>query len=404
MSMNESFSVGHRNFLKALHKQLMQIDRLDQADLHLLAAEIESDRESDWEEKQLYHDTLNEVVRIGEKIKHLQWISEHLKILHELGHTFTQTFDQEQICRKAHELCSRVMPTDAFFIAFYNEGDQEIYLPFSWDNGVQYPPEYLAYGKGFISQVLQTKKTVHFKTQKELEGPIVKWGNPEQETSTGIFVPMLLGDQVKGVISAQSYREYAYDLEHEELLRIIGIQVANATETAQLYKKLYQVSVTDELSGLNNYRAFHQDLEAFIHDLSPGETISLVMLDSDHLKQVNDCYGHHMGDLVIKRVAEAIQAHLQVGEYGYRYAGDEFVILTHNRSMGEVIEKVEQIRHDLAKHPLRYQGEEIPITVSVGIAVCPTHAHTSDTLKRAADQALYESKSRGKNCCTVYRG
>ncbi|WP_134686352.1 sensor domain-containing diguanylate cyclase [Brevibacillus migulae] len=395
--MKESCSFEPYQFLQNLNKQLRQIDQIDLEALQPYAAEAN-------EHKELYQETISEVTRIGEKVKYLQSISEHLKILHELGHVFTQSFDQEQICKKAHELCSRVMPTDAFFLSFYHEGDREIFLPYSWDNGVQYPPRYLEFGKGFISQVLQTKQTMHFKTQKDMDGPvIVRWGNPEKETSTAIFVPMLLGDKVKGVISAQSYREYAYDQEHEELLRIIGIQVANAMETAQLYKKLYQVSVTDELSGLKNYRAFHQDLEKMIAELQDHETITLVMLDSDHLKQVNDRYGHHMGDMMIRRIAETIEANLGIDEYGYRYAGDEFMIVSRNRKLDEMIAKVEKIQDDLALHPLCHESEEIPVSVSVGIAECPLHARTSDTLKRVADQALYESKNKGKNCYTVYQ-
>jgi len=395
--MKESCSFDPYQFLQKLNNQLQHIEQIDLETLQPYTEEANEYRE-------LYKETIGEVTRISEKVKYLQSISEHLKILHELGHVFTQSFDQEQICKKAHELCSRVMPTDAFFLAFYQEGDREIFLPYSWDNGVQYPPRHLEFGKGFISQVLQTKQTMHFKTQKDMDGPvIVRWGNPEKETSTAIFVPMLLGDKVKGVISAQSYREYAYDQEHEELLRIIGIQVANAMETAQLYKRLYQVSVTDELSGLKNYRAFHQDLETMIKELQDDETISLVMLDSDHLKQVNDRYGHHMGDMLIKRIAETIEANLGQDEYGYRYAGDEFMIVSRNHSLEEMIAKVEKIQEDLACHPLYHEGEEIRISVSVGIAECPMHAHTSDTLKRVADQALYESKKRGKNCYTVYR-
>lgn len=402
--MNDCFSVDHLSFLQELHKQLQQIERVDATKLRQLVGLGENAQPKDTSGMQLYTDVIDELAQISSRISYLEWISEHLKILHELGHSFTQTFDQEQICKKAHELCSRVMPTDAFFIAFYNEGDQQIYVPFSWDNGVLYPPEYLEFGKGFISQVLQTKKTIHFKTQKELEGPIVKWGNPDRETSTAIFVPMHLGDQVKGVISAQSYREYAYNQEHEELLRIIGIQVVNAMETAHLYKKLYQVSVTDELSGLKNYRAFHRDLERMIKNLPSGDTISLIMLDSDHLKQVNDRFGHHMGDLMIKKIAGAMQANLEKEEYGYRYAGDEFMILCRNRSLEETIAKVESIQQELAERPLEHSGDPLHITVSAGIAICPQHARSSDTLKRAADQALYVSKSKGKNCITVFAG
>jgi len=391
----ETFS---QKLLARYGSMLNRLEDLEHTEINRLAQEIAEQLPQ--QETRLHHFLLNEIVKLNEKVKHMHWMSEHLKILHEMAHTFTKTFDEEQIIWKAFELVSRVMRTDAFLIAFYDENDSQIRIPISIDNGVNYGPSLIPLGAGYVSQVIQTKQTIHLRTHEETESyPYVRWGDPKQETSTCIFVPMMLGNQVKGVISAQSYREFAYNSEHEELLKIIGFQVASAIETARLYDKVYQMSIMDELTNIKNYRAFHHDLERM---LAAGEEVTLIMLDSDNLKAVNDEFGHHMGDALIRKVAEAIVSCMEPSDSAYRYAGDEFMILCVKTSWEQAEQRVSKICRFLSEHPLHCDGREITVSVSVGIARFPDDADEADALKRAADEALYQSKKKGKNCMTFY--
>ncbi len=394
-SMKDTFS---NELLVRYRSMLSRIETLEHSEINHLAQQIRA--ELPQQETGLHHLLLNEIVKLNEKVKHMLWISEHLKILHDLGQTFTKTFDEQEIIWKAFELVSRVMRTDAFFIAFYDDDDAQIRIPISIDNGVNYGPCRLKLGDGYVSKVIETRETIHLRSQRETGDNYVRWGDPEKETNTCIFVPMLLGDQVKGVISAQSYQEFAYKQEHEELLKIIGFQVASAIETARLYDKVYQMSIKDELTNIKNYRAFHQDLERL---LSAGQEVTLIMLDSDNLKAVNDQFGHHMGDELIQRVAEAMVACMAPTDCAYRYAGDEFMILSVNTSLEQAEQKIQQIMDYLLQHPLRYEDQVITVSVSAGVARFPEHADGADDLKKAADEALYESKKKGKNRVTVYQ-
>jgi diguanylate cyclase (GGDEF)-like protein len=388
-----------QHLLERYSQWLHRIEQVDREEVEALSRELAGVLP---ERERIGHkQLLEEIVKLNEKVTHLLWLSEHLKILHDLSHIFAKTFEEEEILWRAFELVSRVMPTDAFLIAFYDEGDSEIRIPISVDNGVNYGPLTLPYGKGLISKVLATRQTVHLQTSgDETEGASVRWGNPDSDTNACIFVPLMLDNQIKGVISAQSYREFAYKKEHEELLAIIGFQVASAIETARLYDRMYQMSFQDELSGILNYRAFHRDLEQLLKSEPPS--VALVMLDSDHLKAVNDQYGHHLGDVLIRRIAEALKQSASPGDSVYRYAGDEFMLLSPRATLEEAMAKVRAIREYLRLHPLVHEGRVIPVTVSVGIACYPEHANTADGLKRAADEALYRSKHNGKNCATVY--
>ncbi|WP_400161884.1 diguanylate cyclase [Brevibacillus sp. TJ4] len=345
---------------------------------------------------------IDQIVRLHERVHKMFSMSEYMKILGDLTHTFAMTFEEDQILWKAFELVSRVMRADAFLIAFFDEGDSEIQIPISVDGGVNYGPLTIPFGQGMISRVIQTGQTIHIRTmQNEPSEPeMIRWGSPEIDTNTCIFVPLKVGQQVMGVISAQSYREYAYKQEHEELLKIIGFQVASAVTTARMYDRMYQMSFQDELTGLYNYRAFHRDLEAML--VKPDASVTLIMLDSDSLKSVNDLYGHHLGDAMIKRIAEAMKLIAGPRDTTYRYAGDEFMLLSPNITAEEAMEKVQQIRDYLRANPLYQDNLSIPVEVSAGIASFPADANNADGLKRAADEALYISKRKGKNCTTVY--
>jgi diguanylate cyclase (GGDEF)-like protein len=396
-SIMESFS---NELLVRYRSMLNRIETLEHAEINRLAQDIAA--ELPQQETRLHHLLLNEIVKLNEKVKQMLWISEHLKILHDLGQTFTKTFEEEQIIWKAFELVSRVMRTDAFFIAFYDENDAQIRIPIGIDNGVKYGPVTLQFGDGFVSKVIQTRETIHIRTHDESDPfTYVRWGDANNDTNTCIFVPMLLKDQVKGVISAQSYQEFAYKQEHEELLKIIGFQVASAIETARLYDKVYQMSIKDELTKIKNYRAFHQDLERLL--AVPGQEVTLIMLDSDNLKAVNDQFGHHMGDALIQKVAEAMVACMERTDSAYRYAGDEFMILSVRSSLVDAEQKVRRIMDYLGEHPLQFEHQLIPVSVSAGVARFPEHADGADDLKRAADEALYQSKKKGKNCITLYQ-
>ncbi|MED3499066.1 GGDEF domain-containing protein [Brevibacillus agri] len=389
-----------RHLLERYSGWLSRVDAVDQEEIEAVAREI--DEVLATEDGMRHKELLKKISELRDKVSEMMWMSEHMKILHDLSHIFAKTFEEDKILWKAFELASRVMRADAFFIAFFDEGDSEIRIPISIDNGINYGPITVPYGQAMISKVIETRQTIHIRTMKDepSEPEMIRWGSPEIDTNTCIFVPLMLGNQIKGVISAQSYREFAYKKEHEELLKIIGFQVASAIETARLYERMYQMSFQDELTGLANYRAFHRDLEKLLGEES--SPVALIMLDSDSLKLVNDHFGHHAGDELIRRIAEAMKAVAGRENTAYRYAGDEFMLLCPKATMKEAEEKVRAIRDFLRMHPLLQDNCCIPIAVSVGIARFPDDSDTADGLKRAADEALYRSKRRGKNCTTVY--
>ncbi len=161
-------------------------------------------------------------------------------------------------------------------------------------------------------------------------------------------------------------------------------------------------SETDELTGIYNVRAFTA-LANRLHKLSMryGHSYSVVMVDSDNLKAVNDTYGHESGNRLLKLTVTCVQQLLRETDMFARYGGDEFVILLPQTKSDSAYEVAERIRKTIAATPLDTRGKQVPTTVSLGVATFPEHAEELALLLNCADQALYNSKNRGRNRCSV---
>jgi diguanylate cyclase (GGDEF)-like protein len=338
---------------------------------------------------------LLQLQKINEQMENMAWLNKHYKILHDFAQVCSKTLDEDTLLKKAYEMVSQVMATDAFYIALYTEGDSHIHFALMVDHGKFYPKELVEFGDNYTSMVINSREIIHQKKapQSAVFSETATFG--ENATSACLFVPVIIDGHVKGVISAQSYSDFAYRTEHEELLQIIGTQVINSIETARLYEQIYKMSQTDELTGLKNHRAFHEDLSKLI--IENNQEIILVMVDSDNLKKLNDNYGHDIGDLYLKVLANGIKSISNANIEGYRYAGDEFMILiTANLPQG--IEGLyKELKEYYVQNPLYVSDHQINVSFSTGVATYPYHGSSVDSLKKSADNALYVAKKQGKN-------
>ncbi|WP_102275125.1 sensor domain-containing diguanylate cyclase [Cytobacillus massiliigabonensis] len=335
---------------------------------------------------------LSQLQKVNVQMENMSWLNEHYKILHDFAQVCSKTLNEEILLKKAYEMVSQVMPTDSFFIALYTEGNPLIHFIFMVENGIFFPQEYIKMGNNFTSRAIRTKEIVH---PRKVSHDQTDSTFGVTDTKSGIFVPVIIDDQVKAVISAQSVSDFAYRKEHEELLQIIGNQVIHSIETARLYEKIYLMSQTDELTGLKNHRAFHNDLSNLIG--KDDKKITLMMIDSDRLKKVNDNFGHDIGDLYLKVLGDGIKSICNEEIVGYRYAGDEFMIII-NSNIDNIVETIHENLFDyLVKHPIKLGENKITVSISTGVAVFPEHGSSVDTLKKSADQAQYRAKKQGGN-------
>jgi two-component system, cell cycle response regulator len=162
---------------------------------------------------------------------------------------------------------------------------------------------------------------------------------------------------------------------------------------------LLELSNTDHLTGLFNRRFMMEALDKEVHrSIRKGGTLSLIMLDIDHFKQVNDDFGHQQGDVVLKKVASQLQKELRSYDCAARYGGEEFVAILPDSSLKESVFVADRIR--LAMQATKYNAplDKLCLTVSLGVATFTKEQYLSaDGFIKLADDALYRAKANGRN-------
>lgn len=163
-------------------------------------------------------------------------------------------------------------------------------------------------------------------------------------------------------------------------------------------EELKKLSITDELTGLHSRRHFNEqiqnELALFRRTHRP---FSVMMIDVDNFKQINDQYGHAAGDLVLKSFADTLRQHLRDYDTIARWGGEEFIVLMRDTNVGNSQLFSETVRFNTEKLELIYEDQHIPFTVSVGIAVSKSTDISSDSIIKRADNRLYKAKESGKN-------
>ncbi len=161
---------------------------------------------------------------------------------------------------------------------------------------------------------------------------------------------------------------------------------------------------TDELTGLYNTRGFAIAANRLFGQATRyGRPASVLMVDSDNLKQVNDGHGHDAGNRLLRQVANAVQAELRATDVPARYGGDEFIVLLPETPPKGAMDVAERIRGAIAARPLALNGQQITASVSIGIACFPEDGRTLDALAARADRALYQAKQEGRNKVVRYK-
>lgn len=168
-----------------------------------------------------------------------------------------------------------------------------------------------------------------------------------------------------------------------------------ATRLRQDNRRLYRDSTLDSLTGAGNRRLFDDVLAELPHDVGPHD-MSLLMLDIDHFKAVNDRYGHAIGDLCLNRLAHLLITDLQASQRLFRYGGEEFVVLMPG-GRAEARALAERLRSDVEHTQLI---REAKITISLGVATRRPHEEVHAWMRRA-DDAMYAAKQQGRNRCCV---
>lgn len=174
--------------------------------------------------------------------------------------------------------------------------------------------------------------------------------------------------------------------------------LSGADAEAKYHEEIYRMTIVDGLTQIHNKRALFEALEKELMRARRYERdLSLLMFDIDFFKRINDQYGHLAGDHVLRELARIVQERIRREEVFARYGGEEFVILLPETPLPGAAALAESLRARVANHAFVFQGERIPVTVSIGTALLGENDKVASDLIQRADEKLYEAKRGGRN-------
>lgn len=209
--------------------------------------------------------------------------------------------------------------------------------------------------------------------------------------------PLRFRNRLQGAFVAIGERS-AFDASVSRVVSLMSNQAAAAIDLIELLEANMRLALHDGLTGLLNRRAFDEALERSVAQSARAETpLSLLMLDLDHFKRLNDTYGHSIGDLALQAAAEEIRHQVRGGDLAARYGGEEFAVILPDTDGPAAFRMAERLRAALADRVVHAPEDDLRITASCGVSATDLGYTTPETLVRSADEALYASKETGRN-------
>ncbi len=214
-----------------------------------------------------------------------------------------------------------------------------------------------------------------------------------------ICVPLFADEHVVGLLGlAHTEPTRVFSEQEIEFLRLFAPLASIALYNAKLFAEVQRLATTDDLTGLHNRRAFFAIAETeFRYARTHKVSISVVMIDIDHFKKVNDTFGHTVGDDVIRWIAHECQPLLRAKDTLARYGGEEFALLLPSTTKEDAFNLAERIRHRIANYSMPISHHTVKVTLSLGVATITDKMDDVNDLLNLADRRLYGAKARGRN-------
>ncbi len=208
-------------------------------------------------------------------------------------------------------------------------------------------------------------------------------------------IPLATGDGIIGSLDLASRYPDAFNSRQIDILERVALQIASQIKNTRLYSEAVRIARIDELTGLHNRRAMDEMMAREVDHCSRYDALfSMIILDIDSLKFINDNYGHLAGDEFLRQVGSTLRSAIRSTDRAFRYGGDEFAIILPQTPVDAAIEVAERVRCQLADN---LTETDMPTTASLGVAGWSSDEPTVEALMAAADAALYRAKKQGGN-------
>lgn len=340
-------------------------------------------------------------------------VNSYLQKAAEIGHELAERLDVDGVLGLFLQKLKTLLPVDEAFV--FDKENGQLHIIRMERNLEEFRSfntmKPLKKGEGIGGKVWADKNALIFSSSKEWK-PITK--EPVSLNMESVLcVPIVKSNEVVGILLLASSEKRAYEKSQLMILEILCSYLAVAVENARHYEKTKEISERCALTNLYNYRYLDNELQVEYAKLMANERkkVSLILLDIDHFKSVNDTYGHQSGNEILRELAGRLENLVEKKGTVARYGGEEFTILLPDVDKQEALKLAELVRLTIANWPFTLEqhiSEKnkkllVNITASIGVATSPDDAEDPQSLIRHADRALYVGAKRaGRNRVAQY--
>jgi len=341
-----------------------------------------------------------------DRITEMRRKMEEYAVVHDMAKALTSTLQLDQVLKTVMEKVQELLAPDTWSLLLVDEKTSELYFQIATGEAASKLKDVrLKMGQGIAGWVAQSgvasivpdvSKDPRFSGQVD--------AMTKMRTHSIICVPIRGKERVLGVIEIINLvGKREFDQEDMTLLQAMADYSAIALENAIHVQRIHELTITDDCTDLYNVRHLNFVLDTEIYRSNRYQyEFSLIFLDLDHFKEVNDTHGHLVGSKLLREMAELIRGSLRLIDYAFRYGGDEFVILlpqTGKESANVVARRLHERVNE--KKFMAEEGLNLHLTASFGLATYPPDATTKPEMIRLADEAMYLAKNTSRNSIAV---
>lgn len=317
-------------------------------------------------------------------------------VICEVSMELSRLLDFDEVLIKAVGLMAELLHPDGVQIYLWDKKDHELRLKAHRGLSQEFLEqiERVIIGDGYFRAALESKKPfgVNISEFPDNTGRIFF---EKEGIKSLLVIPLIFKDHISGILNITSTRTYDFFGDKLDFLSALGDQISIAIENKSRL-------IHDDLTGLYNRCYIIDEIRREIQkSIRYQYPLSLMMLDLDFFKKVNDKYGHLVGDLVLKQFSDCIASKLRKIDVFGRYGGEEFAVITPHTNLSGAVELGERLLKTVSEYVFGPQGTSFYMTTSIGIATLDGDVKTEDDLIALADRSLYLAKEQGRNCVRV---
>ena len=325
-----------------------------------------------------------------------------IAVFQELGKALTSSLQLDQVLRTIMEKIDEFLRPDNWSLLLLDEAKQELYFELAVGKASQALKDVrVKVGQGIAGWVAQHGEVVIVPdTSKDTRffGKVDE--KTKMETRSIVAVPVKFRETCLGVIELiNCIGPEGFDPRDLKLLEALSDFAAIALENARHVKRIHELTIMDDCTSLYNARHMGVILDTEIYRSQRyNYEFSIVFIDLDHFKQVNDTHGHLVGSRLLAEIGEALKTNCRLIDFAFRYGGDEFVLLLPQTSKENAINVARRL-HKLIRETLwlKSEGLNIRLTPSIGLAAYPLDSKTKEGLLHLADEAMYQVKNANRD-------